>query len=96
MYHQITFEELGMIPRYENRKKHYTTPCGGCICNHCANNVDCIDPKSRAEFGCFNCDECLHYNGDYGADNWKAECKKYVVTDAFAKITRLKFKIVTK
>lgn len=95
MNHQITLEELGVIPKqiFIDRSI-YATPCGGCICNHCANNVDCIETvTSEAKFACFNCDDCFHYSG-YGRDNWKPECKQYKVTDKRAKDMRKRFKIV--
>ena len=91
----MTFEELGMIPKQINREI-FACPCGGCVCNHCVNNVDCMDTQvGEAKFGCFNCDECLNYNGNYGTDNWRSECMQYRVTDAQARRIRRKFKIVT-
>ena len=91
---QITFEELGMIPVQVDRSK-YATPCGGCICSHCANNVDCMDTvKIEMDFPCFNCDECLNFNGDRGTDNWKPKCRDYIITDHYAKIIRKNFKVI--
>lgn len=90
---QITFEELGMIPEQVDRSK-YATPCGGCICNHCANNVDCMDRvKNEMDFPCLNCDECLNYNG-YGKDNWKPECNQYKITNVHVLHRRRQIKLV--
>lgn len=45
--HQITLQELGIIPKEPKRKeevrKQYAFPCGGCACSHCANNVETPD-----------------------------------------------------
>lgn len=45
--HQITLQELGIIPKEPKRKeevrKQYAFPCGGCVCSHCANNVETPD-----------------------------------------------------
>lgn len=93
MSHQITLEELGLIP---DQKKYdrsvYACPCGGCVCGHCANNVDCDDiATGEADFPCFNCDDCINYNGDRGTDNWKPECGEYKVTNAYAQKLRKRF-----
>ena len=95
MNHQITLEELGMIPKQTHIERSiYATPCGGCVCNHCANNVDCMDVAiGEAKFACFNCDDCFNFSG-YGRDNWKPECKRYKVTDKYAKATRKRFKLL--
>ena len=95
MNHQITLEELGVIPnQIFIDRSIYATPCGGCVCNHCANNVDCMEAVTgEAKFACFNCDDCFNYSG-YGRDNWKPECKHYKVTDKRAKDMRKRLKIV--
>lgn len=92
---QITFEDLGMIPEQIDRNK-YATPCGGCVCNHCANNVDCMDNVvGEADFPCFNCDECLNFNGERGrTDNWKPNCNCYKISNAYVQRRRKQFKIV--
>ena len=61
MNHQITLEELELIPKQTFIDRSiYATPCGGCVCNHCANNVDCMEAvMGEDKFACFNCDECL-------------------------------------
>ena len=93
MNHKITLEELGIIPKQIDRST-YACPCGGCICEHCSNNVDCMDKcVGEANFGCFNCDDCYYYSGK-GADNWKSACDKYKVTNQYAERVRKKFKIV--
>ncbi len=96
MNHQITLEELGMIPKQEPQEaaKHinYAFPCGGCVCNHCANSAECWDNcTGEMNFPCFTCDECKRYDGK-GADNWTAECKNYKITEAYAKALRKRFK----
>ena len=91
--HQITLEELGVIPKQIDRSK-YATPCGGCVCGHCANNVDCADHAfGEAEFGCFNCDECYNYSGR-GMDNWKSQCDSFKITNIYAKQCRKCFKMM--
>lgn len=53
MSHQITLEELGLIPKTETPdqnkaiRKNYAFPCGGCICNHCANSVEVLKGVQR-------------------------------------------------
>ncbi len=96
MNHQITLEELGIIPKQDPIRvaEHvdYTFFCGGCACNHCANSVECWDNcAGEMEFPCFTCDECKRYGGK-GTDNWKTECRDYKVTDAYAKALRKRFK----
>lgn len=101
MNHQITLEELGIIQMQIDRKddskvdkSEYASPCGGCICEHCSNNVDCIDKcVGEANFGCFNCDDCYYYSGK-GTDNWKYACNNYKVTNQYAERVRKKFKMV--
>lgn len=51
MNHQITLEELGMIPPTpEPPKKAVSTaaiPCFDCICNHCANCTVVTDAQEK-------------------------------------------------
>ena len=85
---------IGIIPKQIDRST-YATTCGGCICDHCANNVDCVDNATgEAEFGCFNCDECYNYSG-CGTDNWKPCCNDYKITDIYAKRCRKRFEVVS-
>ncbi len=102
MNHQITLEELGIIPRQEpsaespeekiDRSK-YNCFCGGCICNHCANSVECYDRcTGESDFGCFNCDDCKGWDGKNGTDNWRYRCRNYKITEAYANVIRKKFK----
>lgn len=95
MNHQITLEELGLIPKQEKKyvesKKSYAFPCGGCICNHCANSVECWDDcTGEMENPCFICDECIYYDG-HGSSRKRTECENYKVTDKYAKNVRKKF-----
>lgn len=88
--HQITLEELGIIPKQVDRSR-YATPCGGCICDHCSNNVDCMDKCiGEMDFPCFNCDDCHCYSGK-GTDNWKSVCSSYKVTEEYAECVRKRF-----
>ena len=69
-------------------------PCGDCICNHCANSVECFDNcTGEADFSCFTCDYCKQYDS-LGTDNWKSECDKYKITESYAQREREKFKII--
>lgn len=91
MYHQMTLEEIGLIPK----SKDYAFPCGGCVCNHCANSVECFDDcTSEADFGCFACDECRRYDEKGIVDNYRDICKQYKVTNAYADRMRRTFKTV--
>ncbi len=100
MNHQITLEELGIIPEQKPEKViehiNYAFPCGGCVCNHCANSVECLDNcTGEMLFACFTCDECRRYDNDgKGPDNWREECRDYKVTDAEAVALRKKFKVL--
>lgn len=70
-------------------------PCGDCICNHCANSVECLEAREgEAKFACFTCDECRQYDR-LGTDNWKSECAKYRITDSYAKRIRKKFMLIS-
>lgn len=98
MIHQITLEELGLIPKTEksvwNLKNHYAYPCGGCICHHCANSVECVDQcAGEMNFGCFDCDECIEYDGK-GVDRWKQVCNQFKITDSYAEKIRKELKVM--
>jgi len=98
MNHQITLEELGIIPSLPpsaeekiDRSK-YGSFCALCICQHCANNVECVDKcMGEANFGCFTCDGCKGWDGK-GTDNWRHSCPDYKVTDVYAKAVRKGFR----
>lgn len=96
MNYQITLEELGLIPKQVGQvdRSIYATSCGGCICEHCSNNVDCTDKcVGEANFSCFNCDDCYNYSGK-GIDNWKSDCKDYKVTNHHVSYNRKRLKRV--
>lgn len=98
MSHQITLEELGIIPVQQQEcshdsgdRKEYAIFCGGCICQHCANSVECSDNcTGEAYFGCFTCDDCKGWDGK-GTDNWKHECRRYRITNVYAAAVRKRF-----
>lgn len=103
MSHQLTLEEFGINLKEDSasakkriHEKIYASPCGGCICEHCANSVECIDKTvGEAEFGCFNCDYCKNYGGKGSyADNWRAECIQYKITKVYASKVRKAFRIL--
>jgi hypothetical protein len=72
--------------------KDYMFKCGGCLCNHCANNVDTVDRcTGEAKFACFNCEECYYYDHK-GKHNVKSECAQYIATEIYAKKRRTKIK----
>lgn len=100
MNHQITLEELGLIPKQEKEqekvKKHYASPCGGCVCNHCANSVECWDCcTGEMEIPCFTCDECVYYGGQ-GKNQRREECRSYKVTNRYAEYLRKRIRTVKK
>ncbi len=93
MNHQITLI-LNQEPQKTVKHIDYTFACGGCVCNHCANSVECWDIcTGEMNFPCFTCDECRRYDGK-GTDNWRAECKDYKITEAYANDRRKKFKVL--
>ncbi len=103
MSHQMTLEEFGISLKEDPapaqkqiHRERYVSPCATCICNHCANNVECMDKTTgEAEFGCFTCDECRNYGGEWCYDdNWKPECRDYKITEAYANTRRRKFKVL--
>ena len=98
MNHQMTLEELGMIPQIlEKSKKDVSTaaiPCFDCICNHCANSTECWDHCTvEMDEPCYECEGCLNYEGK-GKDMWKCECERYKITKQYAEKKRKKFQIV--
>lgn len=104
MNHQITLEELGLIPKqeavqkkeYAEPQKQYAFPCGGCICNHCANSVECWDNcTGEMAFPCFTCDECVHY-GVLGRSQKRTECRNYKITNKYAEYLRKRIRTVKK
>lgn len=100
MNHQITFEELGLIPKSIKEcteiKKQYAFPCGGCICNHCANSAECWDDcTGEMENPCFICDECINYDG-HGRRQNRVQCSHYKITNKYAEYLRKRIKAVKK
>lgn len=98
--HQITLQELGIIPKEPKRKeevrKQYAFPCGGCVCSHCANNVETPDTcTGEMKEPCFTCDYCKHYDGK-GTDRRLQDCDKYIVTDEHARRLRRHIKIINR
>ena len=72
----------------------YACLCGGCICGKCANNVDCIAAEAgEMEIGCFNCEECIGYDGN-GTNNKKASCKSFKIANAEAELNRKRWKVI--
>ena len=79
------------------KRSDYAFPCDGCLCDHCANNVETRD-KCTGEMKepCFACDECRWYDGDIkNKDMWRQQCGKYIVTNEHAERRRRKFEIIT-
>ena len=78
------------------KRSDYAFPCGGCICNHCANNLSSEDKTAgEAKIFCDACEWCRWYDGDTkNPDKWKQECDEYIITEEQAKRNRKKFKIV--
>ena len=58
MNHQITLEELGLIPSLQKKTSATIIPCYDCICNHCANCVECGLEAGRIT-DCFQMPESL-------------------------------------
>lgn len=100
MNHQITLEELGLIPKpkkeYVKPVKQYAFPCGGCICNHCTNSVECWDDcTGEMEFPCFTCDECFYYDG-HGKNKKREFCRNYKVTNKYAEYLQKRLRVIVK
>lgn len=69
--------------------------CIGCICEHCANSAECFDHcQGEMDDPCFNCDDCIHWDGKTGREMWRDECPKYKITEYWAAHLRRKMKIV--
>ena len=55
--------------------------CYDCKCNFCANSVELGPPymtPGEADFPCFTCDECRHYDGDWKKSiQWRPDCERY-------------------
>ena len=80
-------------------KRHeYASPCGGCICNHCTNNLYSVDKTAgEAKIFCDACECCRWYDGDTRSkDMWKQKCKNYIVTNQHAEYLRKRIKVVKK
>lgn len=99
MYEQMSFlKEFGIEDQEEKQvqiHKNYANHCGGCLCEQCANNVDCFYsiPSKEMQEPCFNCDDCYYYNGK-GDRNKKHECKDFIITEYAAMRNRETFKII--
>jgi hypothetical protein len=98
--HQITLQELGIIPKEPEQKeevrKQYAFPCAGCVCSHCANNVETSDRcTGEMKEPCFTCDCCKYYDGT-GTDRRLRDCDKYIVTDEHARRLRRHIKIINR
>lgn len=94
MNHQITLEELGLIPSLQKKTSATIIPCYDCICNHCANCVECADNcTGEMDEPCFVCEDCKNYDGK-GKDVWRCECNRYKITNLYAEKKRKKFEIV--
>ena len=82
--------------RKEEVRKQYAFPCGGCVCSHCANNVETPDTcTGEMKEPCFTCDYCKHYDGK-GTDRRLQDCDKYIVTDEHARRLRRHMKIINR
>lgn len=76
-------------------KKVYASPCGGCICNQCANDVNGRGKASEAERPCFNCDDCRNYDGDFKKKNNKRfECESFKITSYQVERNRARIKLI--
>ncbi len=98
MCHQITLEELGMIPPVPESHQKVTSataiPCYDCICNHCTNSTECGDiDTGEADKACYTCENCKYFDGN-GKSMWQAECAEYKITNQYAAKRRNQFKIV--
>lgn len=56
-----------------------------CKFDHCQGEMD--EP-------CFNCDDCIHWDGKTGREMWRDECSKYKITEYWAAHLRRKMKII--
>lgn len=76
--------------------KNYVCPCGGCLCNQCANDVNNIRSKpEEMDEPCFNCEDCREYDGDCKKKyNHKESCENFKITEYHAKRNRAKIKLL--
>lgn len=99
MDEQLSYVEISNAMRDEGKKatrNSYVTPCGGCECRSCSNNVDCQNVKiGENEFECFNCDDCHYYSGS-GQYNIKEFCKDHKKADYYAQNAREKLRNISK
>ena len=98
-YEQMTlpgvFEEIEQQP-HKKDIINYVFPCGGCLCDKCANNVENLNVKTgEQKEPCLNCDHCKYYNGE-GRNVKTFDCEKYLITDYAAEKERRRFRIVKK
>lgn len=78
------------------KRSEYAFPCGGCLCEHCANNVETTDNCiGEAKESCFVCDECRWFDGDTKCkDMWRQECESFIVTNEEAERRRRKMRLI--
>lgn len=60
-------------------------PICNCICDRCANNVDCSYSRKDSNLSCFNCEECFNYDLKNRNLNKKDECKHFVIANDYVK-----------
>lgn len=68
------------------RRSDYAIPCGGCLCDQCANNVENLHTEAgEMREPCFSCDECRWYDGNTRSkDMWTETCERFRITEYHA------------
>jgi len=98
MDEQLSYIEISNVVRDEGKKttrNSYATPCGGCKCRSCSNNVDCQNVEiEEVKFECFNCDDCYYYSGK-GQFNLKHFCTNHRISEYYAEKARDKLRIIS-
>lgn len=92
---QLSFIEQPKKDDKTEIPKSYASPCGGCICNKCANDVNGRGKPDEMVFPCYNCDNCRWYNGSPNMNyNKRSECESFKITDYHAERNRARIRLL--
>lgn len=92
---QLSFIEEQKRQKEIEVQKSYASPCGGCVCNQCANDVNGRYKPGEMVEPCFNCEKCRNYDGNSMKKyNYKTECSSFKITEHHASQNRRKIKLI--